>query len=425
MIKLITLAFRNIGAARKRTVFLSLSLGLTAAIYFLMMNLANSLEARSYEVATLLYTGQVNVVSIHKRKINRAEVMAPQLSQIRSHVQREFPKVVVIERQVASIQLITPKGSQSMFLTGIDPVQDERLAQALGVNSDWKEGLVLFRDQAEKLGIQVGSTVTVRIDPQEGGRNAMDLKVLAVADNRGLMSGLFAFTQRQTVENLAQRKSGTSGLLAIMLPDRFQAGMVRNRLERVLKESGFDLHSNEGSPIWNKTAQLAQEDWVGTRVGVTTWEDELSPLRWISQLIRALTLGFVALLGLLIAFGLSSAIWLLIKQRTREIGTLKAMGFSRWHILGIFMMETQILAVVTGIAAITLGILALLVLNSLNVSIHNQGVQLFLMAETFEVYPHAGVALQTLIITCLVAGLGTFFPAFSASKLQPSVALSR
>ncbi len=70
--------------------------------------------------------------------------------------------------------------------------------------------------------------------------------------------------------------------------------------------------------------------------------------------------AFVAIvMGIGAIFGAMNTMYAIVSQRTREIGTLRALGFSRFSILLSFVMESVLLALVGGV----LGCLVALPMN--------------------------------------------------------------
>ena len=60
--------------------------------------------------------------------------------------------------------------------------------------------------------------------------------------------------------------------------------------------------------------------------------------------------GFVGIvMGIGAVFGAMNTMYAIVSQRTREIGTLRALGFSRFSILLSFVMESVLLALVGGL----------------------------------------------------------------------------
>ena len=82
--------------------------------------------------------------------------------------------------------------------------------------------------------------------------------------------------------------------------------------------------------------------------------------------------SFVAVvMGIGAVFGAMNTMYAIVSQRTREIGTLRALGFSRFSILFSFVMESVLLALVGGV----LGCLLALPMNGYTAATGNQRLQ--------------------------------------------------
>ena len=75
------------------------------------------------------------------------------------------------------------------------------------------------------------------------------------------------------------------------------------------------------------------------------YEDQAGPL---AAILKGLA-GFVAfVMGVGAVFGAMNTMYAIVASRTREIGTLRALGFSRFSILSSFVMESIVLALLAG-----------------------------------------------------------------------------
>jgi len=125
---------------------------------------------------------------------------------------------------------------------------------------------------------------------------------------------------------------------------------------------------------------------------------------------------FVAVvMGIGAVFGAMNTMYSIVAQRTREIGTLRALGFSRFSILFSFVMESVLLAIVGG----ALGCLVALPMNGFTAA---TGTNAFSeMAFAFKVTP---ILLLIGMIFAVVMGFaGGFLPALRASRLPITRAL--
>lgn len=117
--------------------------------------------------------------------------------------------------------------------------------------------------------------------------------------------------------------------------------------------------------------------------------------------------GIITLLGA--AIGLMNIMLVSVTERTKEIGTLKAIGASNRTILSQFLIEAILICQLGGLAGIVLGIAA------------GNLVSVVLIKSTF-VMPWLWITVA--IIFCLVVGLASgIYPAIKAAKQDPIEAL--
>ncbi len=126
--------------------------------------------------------------------------------------------------------------------------------------------------------------------------------------------------------------------------------------------------------------------------------------------------SFVAVvMGIGAVFGAMNTMYAIVSQRTREIGTLRALGFSRFSILFSFVMESVLLAIIGGL----LGCLLALPMNGFTAA---TGTNSFSeLAFAFKVTPD--LLLIGLGFAVLMGLVGGLLPALRASRLPITRAL--
>lgn len=136
------------------------------------------------------------------------------------------------------------------------------------------------------------------------------------------------------------------------------------------------------------------------------------------------TAAFLAALGLLIAlmFSLGAVIGAMITmhaviaERTREIGTLMALGFTRFQVLSAFVFESVVLALAGG----TAGAAAALAMSDVRISMLNT----FTWAElSFAAEPSLGIVFASIAIAAALGLLGGLLPAIRATRIDPAQAM--
>jgi putative ABC transport system permease protein len=118
-----------------------------------------------------------------------------------------------------------------------------------------------------------------------------------------------------------------------------------------------------------------------------------------------------------------------VRERTKEIGTLKAIGFSNWTVMRQFMLEGILLSVVAGIVGIAIGSVAAPVLSGLllpTVSTLGGGGTFGRVSSTMS-SAAASITPELILVTIgaavLLGALGSLYPAWRASRTRPAEAM--
>ena len=136
-----------------------------------------------------------------------------------------------------------------------------------------------------------------------------------------------------------------------------------------------------------------------------------------------LTLALGLIMGIGASFGAMNTMFAAVKSRTAEIGTLRALGFSRRSILISFVTEALAIA----LAGFAVGVL-MAIATTLGINALMKGVAINLMTfttATVDLRVSATSALQVLLLATLLGLAGGFLPARHAARLSPVEALRR
>jgi ABC-type antimicrobial peptide transport system permease subunit len=119
-----------------------------------------------------------------------------------------------------------------------------------------------------------------------------------------------------------------------------------------------------------------------------------------------------------------------VRERTKEIGTLKAIGFSNSTVMGQFMLEGILLSVIAGVVGIAIGTVAAPMLSSLLLPSVNlfgsQGagfVRTAASAQTAVVTVNPELILIAFGAAILLGAVGSLYPAWRAAKIRPAEAM--
>lgn len=139
---------------------------------------------------------------------------------------------------------------------------------------------------------------------------------------------------------------------------------------------------------------------------ITTAQDELESIFGVINLGGWIIAGFALIVG---GFGIANIMFVTVKERTNIIGLKKAIGARPGIILLEFLFEAVMLCMIGG------GLGLLMVYGSAKLAQN--------MFSGFEIALSTGNIILGLSISAIVGVLAGFIPAFSASRLNPVVAI--
>jgi putative ABC transport system permease protein len=438
------IALRNLIQARRRTLLLGSAIAFVSLLLLLLLSINKGVSDRLIEASTLTSTGHVNVAGFFKQRANSATPIITNRDQIRALVKDNVKGLAAVtDRARGWGRLIGPGGSFNTGLNGMvleesGFLQDLKLAaqseykksgenKVFGRLADFgkPDTVIIFSAQAKKLGVDVGDTLTFVTEASGGQTNSVDLSVVAIARDMGFLSNFSVFVPRQTVLNLDRRGNDTTGAVWVYLKDITRADEVRRQLESVLSQAGFTILEHDPRPFFFKFQKIVGQDWRGLRLDLTTWDDEVSFINWIVTSLNGLSVFLVAVLGLIIATGIANSMWMTVRERTKEIGTLRAIGMQQNQVRQLFMIEAALLGLGGAFAGSVLGFVIINTINFAHIPLTNNGLQVFLMTDVVRLslkFQHILIALFSMP---LLTACAAFYPSQKASRLRPVQALNQ
>ena len=148
---------------------------------------------------------------------------------------------------------------------------------------------------------------------------------------------------------------------------------------------------------------------------VTTSEQLLQTFTSIFGIVQAVLVGIAAISLLVGGVGVMNTMYTSVLERTKEIGTMKAVGAKNSDILMIFLIESGLLGLVGGLIGVAIG------LGLSKGAEYIASVQLgtnLLRASTDPV-----IILGALAFSFIIGSLSGILPAYQASRLNPVDAL--
>lgn len=459
MIRYFQIAGRNLWQHRLRTSLVGLAIALVTAIFVLLTGISNGTQNTMITASTTLLTGHINIAGFYKVTPGQGAPVVTDFKKIRAIIEKEVPEVEsIVERGRGWARLVSDWGSLQVGLAGIDIQTENSFNGVLQIESgelakmSQPDAVLVFQKQAEKLGykerckenegekegcrngfkkvaVKVGDRLTISAPTPRGTNNTLDVTVVAIAKDMGLMSQFSIFMNNTGLRRLYQLNDDTTGALQVHLKNfdpkkRTELSALRERIGKVLVAHQYTLlDNNKPVPFWMKFQDVTRESWTGQRIDLTLWSDEASFLENFAKIISGLFGMVIFTLVVIVSIGIFAVMWVAVRERTREIGTLRAIGMQRFSVLTMFQVEGVILGAVGTLAGAAVGLAIASALNTAHIKIA-EGMQLFLFSDHLVLLPTAELVVWGVVLITGVIGLASIVPSIIAALKKPIEAMS-
>ena len=401
---LLRLAARNVFRAKARSAItigaLFFGVMMTLLLSAFVMGAGESLVAEAIE-------SRVGAIQVHKlgyfEKRDRQPLAfyVDQSAELEATL-RAVPNVKSITPRISFNGLLT-NGSRGAIavMTAIDPATAHSALPKLDL---YLEGTPLSPD--DRNGAQIGLALNRALDLKPGVPLMVQAQGLGGRDNaldlepRGVLAG----------QNPLEGKRAATVTLAFA---QSLLGMDGKVTEYVV--ALHDLGKLD------QTAAAIQAA-LGKDYEVLTWEQLRPGLRDLRLVQRAI-LGAMSFIFLIIAlFGVANTLLMTVLERTREIGTLLAVGMTRAMVARLFVLEALLQAVIGAFSGLCVAlVLITLARNAGGVAVSmGEGQGYFRMMPTLlPAVPFIAVG-----AACIGSMLAALSPALRAGRMRPVEALS-
>ncbi len=428
---LLRIALLNVLAHRERGLLLIVVLASASAVLVGAMSLKAGVASTQREAVRTWLAGDLNVGGYFKEHPDSLFPVLGDTARVRSALQPHVPAdCQVRERGRGTATAGAGRYRVRSYLMSLDVVQEKATLDRFRPRAGRLEGLAapktvaLSSTLAERLHVEVGKMTTLFVPMPGGRRNAVDLEVVAVLERAGALgesAGLLV--SNATLREVYGFRPDAASVVQLTCEGTEDLDLepLAGQLRGALRDAGFEVLPSAHEAYGDKLAPMLREGWSGLRVDVSTWEDEAAFLDFVNQGLGLLVVLLGAVVLTVVVVGLFVSLSVAVRERTREIGTLRAMGMHRRALVAAFMLEGLLLGLVASTlgACVSAGMCVLL----RDVLPLPDGLSTLFFSGTLPLAPSLAPVIASVVLVTLGASLASVVPALRAASLPPRAAM--
>ncbi|HKB25114.1 MAG TPA: FtsX-like permease family protein [Methylomirabilota bacterium] len=400
------LAIRNVFRNRRRTLITLAAMAFGAAAIIVFGGFVNAIY---WGVRESTIRSQVGHLQLYRKGFSEKGNLAPFDFLIGDYpaLRAELVKIEHVRTVTARLGfsgLVSTGDTTTSFVgTGVNPEGEADLSslavivEGQDLTSRAPRGVILGVGLARGFGVRPGADLTLLTTTTSGSINALAVKVRGVWE-----SGEKAYDDRflkvalPEVQRVLDLEHGEVQSVVLLLDETENTPVVRERIERLIRERGLDLE-------------------------IKTWEDLALRYHQVRELFGRIFAVLTLIVSIMVVFGITNTMTMAIFERTREIGTVMALGTRRRGVIAIFVLEGVALGALGGVLGVVLGV----VLAKLVTAI---GIQLppppgSTRGFTVQIFIVPAVLAQAFRLSIVTATLAALYPAWRAARLDVVEAL--
>lgn len=355
------------------------------------------------------------------------------------------PNIEAMTKRSRAMPTLIFGSKQTMHLLyGVDFVEEDRLLDSLVVTdgsletvSGREEAIILPKPVGERLGVQPGETILAKLETLTGQQNVGEFLVQAFIEDQEQFGLSAAYANRAYLNKLLDLGADEYQMLNMFVKDLDELeGLARDfrqglktpeelaeaEFEEVQEDDGVLSITVGGVPITPMSEPEEIRPWDGTRYEIMHINQIMEPVEQMVGVLNKVALAIFLILLVVTMVGITNTFRMIMIERTREIGTMRAFGMQRKQVRNIFLWEAVFLGLLGGAAGVVLSGLLAFVLGSVTFN-PDPSLQFFLNQGqiTFTFAPHN--IMFNLVLVILTSLLAAYLPARAAARLSPLEAL--
>lgn len=401
MKQLFKMAFRDILRHKRRSIFSAVAMGLGLTLLLMFTSFIEGEMRGSMATSIKLDTGHIQIQAQNYDKNKNSllwQDLIPNPGQIADQVSSTLPVIAATPKLFASGVITLGNASSGVRVVGIDPSSPAYETYKTGLvageflQRDDNSGILIGKPLANQYKLKPGDSINLLVNTANGDVDQQQFTVRGIySTESSSLDKAVVFLALPKAQAITQAGDHAS-IIFILLKDQNQTDAVINAIQ-------------------------------AKGLKIVSWKVLNSFIMDFQQYADSFMSLFYLIILAITATVIINTLIMAVYERTREIGILSAIGMRSRSIMGVFFIESAIIAVGGIIIGWILGGMVVAYLTKFGFYIGNFGLTGFTTSDTIHAYLTVAKGISMTTLTFIVALLAAIYPAWLAARMEPVEAL--
>ena len=292
------------------------------------------------------------------------------------------------------------------------------------------DALIINTKVAENLNLKVGDEIIFTGLTIYGQNNVADFTIAAITKANSLVDSAKVFANIDTVNEFSGIPAGGYSTFTVMLKNKKEQLKVAMEIEDLIRKDGFNVSSRAQAVKTNPNnidkgidKQFVSNDimWEGTKYGVECLNDAIPALKTVMSIVHTVTTVILIVILLIVMVGVSNTYRMVLYERIREIGTMRALGMEGKDTNFVFTWEAIILCLLGAVLGMLLSFVLMFIVHLIPVQI--ESLAMFLHKGHFTFKLSLGTIILQYLLLIILTSLAVRKSAKKTAGMSPAQAL--
>ena len=346
---LLRLSLRNLARQKKRNSLLGLAIALGMMVMVLTLAFAGGISDVLFNQIIVKFTGHISVKRVEDGRVSSPLIRdkAGMIEQIRENVEG----IKFLQEGIINFAYATGRGRSDHFVimgASFDLKFYESFMVLEGQYENFVEGayhnpVMITADKARYLRVELFDEIPVRFRTLKGQFQTETLTVAAIIEPNNIFMDWVSILPIACIRALNGLGANETGALDIILENPKSAVKQADALHALFVEHYGNANvlprTRTTAELKEKLQGIIRGDSTIPKIDVQTMNENASDALMFEYVFTLLVACMGIVVFLIILIGIVNTLSMTVRERTREIGTLRALGMQSPEIQKLFLLR--------------------------------------------------------------------------------------